>query len=68
MKCPLRYRIKVQEIRVDYIWVEADSWIEAESKAILSSDLCLELDPITGGRTAEWTEDVEELNKAIEGN
>ncbi len=62
MKKRLRYRIKVQEIREDYVWVEADSWIEAESKAILSNDLCLELDPFTGGRTSEWTEDVEEVN------
>ncbi len=33
MKKRLRYRIQVQEIHEDYVWVEADSPEEAELKA-----------------------------------
>ncbi|MCP4258869.1 MAG: hypothetical protein GY774_15400 [Planctomycetes bacterium] len=61
MKKRLRYKIRVQETREDYVWIEAYSWIEAERKALQLTDLCLELDPITGGREVEWTEDIEEI-------
>ncbi len=43
------------------MWVEADSWEQAELKIMQASDLWTGLEFI-GGRDVEWTGDEEEIN------
>ncbi len=60
MKKRQRFRIRVQEIYEDYIWIEAETWKEAEKLASTSKRDLAQCE-FLGTLLTEWSGDTEEI-------
>ncbi len=60
MKNRQRFRIRIVETYEDCVWIEADSWEEAEREAMILSDFHLTMETISDRETV-WTGDTVEI-------